>query len=433
MTTEAKKPLTQTMAVNEAKRCLQCTEAACNQGCPAGVDVRRFVGAIAAGDFIGAMKSLYEKNVLPLSCAHICPVEKQCVERCRHTDLNFPITINRLQEWVSRYAIERNLYFPAPSEENALRVAVVGAGPSGLAAAMKLRLNGCRVTVFERTDELGGMLRHCVPQFRLPREALNLETELIRRAGIEFRTGSPVTDPVALLEKGFDAVYLATGLWKSAWLNLESKAGEGVYEAIPFLADCVSGNSAANKYSLAGKRVVVVGGGSVAMDVSAQAVRLGARSVTLAMLESPAEMPAAPDEIDRAWADGVLFECRVMPLEVARDGERLRALRAVRIEWKQPGLIHPSSAAPVAGSEFALPADAIFYAVGQRPDAQAEALTASLDKARSLPKINDQSMMTSHPGIFAGGDMVSGGGSAAKAIADGMRAAEGILSYLHNK
>jgi len=420
------------MAVNEARRCLQCTSAECNQGCPAGVDVRRFVGAIATGDFIGAMKTLYEKNILPLSCAYICPVGKQCIERCRHTELNYPITINRLQEWLTRYAIEQKLYFPRPATENGRRVAVVGAGPSGLAAAMKLRLNGFRVTVFERSESLGGMLRHCVPPFRLPREALDLEIEIIRSTGIEFRTGAPVTDARALLKEGFEAVYLATGLWKSAGLNLETQPGKGVYEALPFLSDCAAGDGAAAKYDLAGKRVVVIGGGSVAADVSAHAVRLGARSVTLAMLESPAEMPAAPDEIDRAWADGVLFECRMLPLELAREGGRLKALKAVHIEWKQPGLIHPSNAIQIAGSEFALPADVIFYAIGQRPDAETQKLIEPLEKARALPKVDEKTMGASQPGLFAGGDLVTGGGSAAKAIADGMRAAEGMMAYLRS-
>jgi len=433
LASETRRTLTRVMAVNEARRCLQCTEAACNEGCPAGVDVRRFVGAIATGDFVGAMKALYEKNILPLSCAYICPVGKQCVERCRHTEINYPVTINRLQEWVTRYAIEQSLYFPKPVAENGRRVAVVGAGPSGLAAAMKLRLNGCCVTVFERTASLGGMLRHCVPPFRLPREALDLEIEIIRNSGIEFRTRHAVSDALALLKEGFEAVYLATGLWKSAGLNLEAHPGADVYEALPFLMDCATGDGAAAKYDLAGKRVVVIGGGSVAADVSAHAVRLGARSVTLVMLESPAEMPAAPDEIDRAWADGVLFECRVLPLEIARTGGRLKALKAVRIEWKQPGLIHPSNALKIAGSEFALPADALFYAVGQRPDAEAQKLIEPLDKERALPKFDEKTMGTSQPGLFAGGDLVTGGGSAAGAIADGMRAAEGILAYLREK
>ena len=416
------------MAVNEARRCLQCEEPPCNDGCPAGVDVRRFVGAIATGDFVEAIKTLYEKNVLPLSCAYICPAETQCIEKCRHTELNFPIMINRLQEWVSRYGIETDLYKLKPVPETGRRVAVIGAGPSGLAAAMKLRQQGCGVTVFERTTALGGMLRHCIPVFRLPREALDIEIEVIRKMGVEFKTKTLVTDAEHLLTDGFGAVYLATGLWQSASLDLTDEGSGGIHQALDFLRDCVTGEAA--RYDLEGKRVAIIGGGSVAMDVSANAVRLGARTVTLASLESPAEMPATPGEIDRAWSDGVIFESRVMPLQVMRRKDRVQGLSAVRIEWIEPGVIHPSNALKLAGTEFVLPADVVFVAVGQRPDADTEELIAALALSRGGPCVSEDAMMTSHPGIFAGGDLVNGGGTAAGAIAQGMRAAEGIMAYL---
>ncbi len=425
-----RKPLTIAMAINEAKRCLLCTEPACNEGCPAGVDVRRFVGAIATGDFVEAIKALYEKNVLPLSCAYICPVDKQCVERCSHTEINFPVMVDRLQQWVSRHAIEQNLYALRPAADNGRRVAVVGGGPSGLAAATELRLRGCSVTVFERTDSLGGMLRHCVPTFRLPREALDLEIEIIRRTGVEFKTGTPVTEADGLLEDGYDAVYLATGLWKSASLDLPGSNGPDVFEALPFLMDCASDGRTTQTYALAGKRVVIVGGGSVAMDVSACAVRLGARSVTLAALESPAEMPVVSDEIQRAWSDGVIFESRVMPLAILREEKGAKGLRLVRIEWREPGVIHPSNAVPIEAAEFTLPAWVIFFAVGQRPDEESNRLTQHLDMSQSLTAADNETLMTSREGLFAGGDLVRGGGTAAEAIADGKRAGKAIMSYL---
>ena len=416
------------MAVNEARRCLLCTEPPCNEGCPAGVDVRRFVGAVATGDFVEAIKALYEKNVLPLSCAYICPAERQCIERCRHTELNFPVMIHRVQEWVSRYALEGNIFRPKSEPDTGRRVAVIGGGPSGLAAAARLRQKGFRATIFERTDALGGMLRHCVPVFRLPREALDMELEVIRQMGVEFKTGTPVTDAGSLLNEGFEAAYIATGLWQSAPLDLQDGSGRGTHAALPFLSDCVSGDPAT--YGLGGKRVVIVGGGSVAMDVSANAVRLGARTVTLATLESPAEIPAAPDEIARAWSDGVIFESRVMPLRIVRDNGALKGLEAVRIEWREPGIIHPSNAVKLQGSEFVLPADVVFLAIGQRPDAQSEKLVSSPASSGPLPTVDDETMMTSRPGIFAGGDLVNGGGTAAQAIAEGVRAAEGMMSYL---
>ncbi len=429
--TPSRESYTETEAVNEARRCLQCTDPHCNQGCPAQVDVRKFVGSIATGNFPGAIRALKTCNALPLSCAFICPVERQCEERCRNSELNYPITIARLQRFISEYALDHDLLPREPGPPTGHRVAVIGAGPAGIAAAIELRLAGHAVTVFEARKGAGGMLSQAIPDDRLPPHVVARELKEMDALGAEVRLGEAVTDLDAVFDQGFDAVLLAIGCWSSARLPLESDGLQGIFGALEFLADAKDPDASSPEV---GKRVVVIGGGSVAMDAARTAYRLGAEQVEIASLESPQEMPGTREEIGHAWEMGVLFHSRVRPLRYAAHDGRVTGVDFIRIDWREPGVFTPDNAVDREDTEFHLPADTVIEAIGQRPDDAAEKLLTGLDCERGRLVVRRETMMTSREGVFAAGDiLIDGGTTVVRSVHDGRHAAAGIHAYLEQK
>lgn len=414
-------------AVNEAKRCLQCEDPYCNEGCPAEVDVRSFVAAVASSNLTAAARSLRQKNALPLACAMICPVERQCEERCRSSQLLAPISVARIQRYVAEQDIEHHLYQPPKADANGKRVAVVGAGPAGLAAAVELTARGYSVTVFERDAQPGGMLRNGIPEYRLPKDDLAKELDYVRELGFEVRCGEAVDGIEPLFEEGFDAVLLALGLWQSATPGVPGEELEGVHPAIEFLRACLDTPEGAALPMAMGERVLVIGGGSVAMDAACSALRRGARKAEIVCLESPVEMPGTREEIARAWEEGVIFHSRVKPLRILGEDGVVSGFEGIRIEWKVPGLYVPSNAIEMAGTEFRLDVDTVIMAIGQKADASAQRLTDGLDTERGRLKVDPETFMTSRPGVFAAGDIVlDGGTTAVRSIFQGKQAAAGI-------
>lgn len=415
-------------AVNEARRCLQCSDPHCNQGCPAQVDVRRFIGSMATGNFRGAIRALKMQNTLPLSCAYICPVENQCEEHCRHSDLNYPITISRLQRFVSEYALDHDLLKYEPGPPTGHRVAVVGAGPAGLAAASDLRLAGHDVTVFEARGEPGGMLTQTIPGDRLPADVVRREVAEILDLGVEIRAGQPITDIDALFGEGFEAVLLSVGLWSSSRLKIEGGDLDGIHGALELLQ---AGKGAEQNRPTVGGRVVVIGGGSVAMDAARMAYELGADQVEIASMEAPHEMPGTREEIGHAWESGAIFHSRVRPLRYTGSDGAVDGVDFIRIDWREPELFSPDNAVDRPGTEFHLPAEAVVEAIGQRPDESARKLLSGLDVEAGRLVVDRQTMMTSHEGVFAAGDiLIDGGTTVVRSVYEGKAAAAGISAYL---
>jgi len=425
----SRQPYTLVEAVNEAKRCLQCTEPYCNEGCPAQIDVRAFLNAVATGNFTAAARTLQEHNVLPLACAFICPVERQCEHKCRNSGLCAPIAVDRIQRFVAEQDIERGLYQPSISPSNGHRVAPVGAGPAGLSAAAELTQRGYTVVVFEKRSKPGGMLSGPIPSYRLPADAVERELAHLAKRGFQVEVGKRVESFDELFADGFEAVFLATGLWRSARLRIPGEELEGVHGALEFLEALAAGSS-----PKVGPRVLVIGGGSVAMDAACSAFRAGAKNVEIACLESPAEMPATREEIGRAWEEGVIFHNRVKPVRILGENGRVCGFEGVRIEWKEPGCYLPSNAKEIEGTEFRLWADTVLVAIGQTMDESAQALVRGLRMERGRVVVDGETWMTSRDGVFAGGDLALGGGATvAKSVCEGKRVGAAIDAYLQRR
>ncbi len=412
-------------AVIEASRCLMCDTPPCNAGCPAGVDVRRFVRKIRFGNFRGAARLIRESNVLVGICGRVCPQEMLCMEHCTRADLDTPIDIAGLQRFAGDVELGTLAPLPAVAEGRAGRIAVVGGGPAGLAAAVELRTAGLDVQILERDRSLGGVLSQGIPPFRLDRSFVESELEFVSRLGASVRLGRTETKPRALLSRGYDAVLIATGLWRPYTIGLPGEDLDGVFVASDVLREVSEGCRPA-----VGRRVVVIGGGNVAMDAATTALRLGAARVDVCCLEGRQEMPAFDSEIEHAQEEGVEFHTRTRPVRIVGEDGRVAGYEGIGIQWKEPGLLVPSNAEDVPGTEFRLVADSVIEAIGQGVLDRFEGVATD---DRGLITVDGESMATSVPGIFAAGDIVNGGATAVQAVAEGKRAVAGIIAYLDRR
>lgn len=409
-------------AVIEASRCLMCDAPPCNEGCPAGVDVRKFVRKIRFGNFRGAARLIRESNLLVGICGRVCPQEMLCMKNCVRAELDTPIDIAGLQRFAGDVEIGAVAPLSGIAAERPERVAVIGSGPAGLAAAAALRESGFAVEILEREGSLGGVLSRAIPPFRLDRAFVGSELEYVRRLGVEVSLGVEDANPAALLAGGYGAVLIATGLWRPYTVGLPGEDLEGVLIAAEFLGEVSEG-----RRPCVGGRVVVIGGGNVAMDAATTALRLGAERVHVCCLEGRDEMPAFDSEIERAQEEGIELHTRTRPVRIVGESGRVAGYEGIGIRWREPGLLVPSNAEDVPGTEFRLLADAVIEAIGQGVLDTFEGVETD---ERGLIVVDADSMATSVPGVFAAGDVVNGGATAVQAVAEGKKAAAGILAYL---
>jgi len=418
-------------AIQEAGRCLLCHDAPCNTGCGADTKPATFILKLRLGDIRGAVRSLRENNILAATCAQVCPTCRLCEEGCARSGIDQPIRIAELQAFLAEYERRENiqvLQAPAPGDR---KVAIIGSGPAGLSAAASLVLNGYRVVIYEKNREPGGLLRYGIPDYRLPRDLLDYEIGLVEKLGVRFECGrsiKTVEELEALLRDGYEAVFIATGCDEPYSLKVPGKNLEGVHLWDWFLGQGKS-ESGRRKLSKAvkGKRVVVVGGGSVAMDCAVTAKRLGAERVYTISLEAMEELPADVEEKTLAFQEGVRFRpnCRVTRI-VGADG-RVIGVRGVEIRWKKPGRFVPENAEDISGSAFSLPAEVVVEAIGAGLSDDLRALLAKLKSHKGgRPKLDGDTMRTSHPQIFAGGDLAGAGKTVAASVLDGKKAAGAI-------
>ncbi len=416
--------------IQMARTCLQCNDPACVGRCPAKVNIPGFVGHIAAGRFREAYETLRESNVLAAVCGYVCPAGILCEGGCINQHYDRAVPIRHLQRWVSRTAIEEGWTTePRPAAPaSGKRVAVLGAGPAGVAAAAMLASLGHEVTLFDASPSPGGVAAATIPADRLPETILRCEIEgvlqssgaVARRYGFQL---SPTITLDQVLAEGFDAALLAVGLTGSVPLPAAQRPS-GVVSALEFLAEVKRGARASGN-------VAVLGGGNTAMDAAVSAKRAGAADVAIIYRRSFAEMPAWPEERDRALREGVNFLILTQPLDYVAEDGRLTGVRVVRTRLGPAGGDGRRTPQPIAGAEHVLPADLAVEAIGQRASA---AVQQALPGVRFTPQglvwTREGAPETSRPGVFAAGDLVNGGATVVQAVAEGARAARAIDAWL---
>ncbi len=418
----------------EASRCLFCHDAPCTRSCPAEIDVAGFIRRLKEDNPAGAAQIIFQANVLGGSCGRVCPVEILCQEACSHTELSEPIRIGRLQAYAWSRGYDR-LDLPPSAGSTDRKVAVVGGGAAGLAAAAELARMGHQIEVFESGDAAGGVLRRGIPAYRLPDGVLASELRLIERLGVRFTWNKTIGRDLSLDDlrsAGFDAVFLAIGLGRSARVGLPGEDLEGVFWAPDLLHSFR--NDGRERQTLAesmGPKAVIIGGGNVAIDMACSLLRLGVEKVALVCLEGPGEMPAFPSEVRFALDEGVELHTRCRPLRITGDqAGRVSGLEGIGIEWKKPDCFLPDNAVSVAGTEFRLQASSVIEAIGQRVEEDVlKALKLEMTP-QGLIRIDRETGQTSNPMVFAAGDMATGGATVVQAVAGGKKAALAIHQYL---
>ncbi len=414
-----------------AKTCRQCNDPTCVTRCPAQVNIPRFVGHIAEGRFREAYETLREANVLAAVCGYVCPSETLCEAGCINQHYTAAVPIRHLQRWVGRKAVEEGWAAeprPAAAKERQA-VAVLGAGPAGVAAAATLASLGHSVTLFEAGSAPGGVAGGTIPADRLPDSIIRGEIEAVLASSgqVERRSGLRLSSAHTLdgvLAEGFDAALVALGLSRSVPLPRAARPASGVVSALEFLAGIKRGNTVSGS-------VLVLGGGNTAIDAALSAQRAGASDVAIVYRRSFAEMPAWPAERDRAIEAGINFLILTQPVDYVAEDGKLTGLKVVRTRLGAAGSDGRRSPQPIPGSEHVLPADLAVEAIGQRADPEVEGALEDLRfKASGVLWTRDDTLETSRPGVFAAGDIVNGGSTVVQAVAEGTRAARAIDAWL---
>ena len=430
-------------ALIEASRCIECAKPGCIVDCPVGVKVKEVIALICAGDYLAAAAKLREDNSLPAITGRVCPQENQCEGGCIVGKKGQPVAIGNLERFIADYErLSGKLGLPANAPATGKSVAIVGSGPAGLSAAGDLIQKGHRVRVFEALHELGGVLVYGIPEFRLPKNIVKGEVDNLRRMGVEFETnvvvGKSVTLDELMNDEHYDAVFVATGAGLPVFLGVPGEHFNGVYSANEFLTRVNLMRAYQIEeydepvYNCRDKDVIVVGGGNTAMDAVRTSRRLGARTATLVYRRSDAEMPARAEEVKHARQEGIEFCMLTNPVEFLGDEKGwLTGARCVRMELGEPDASGRRRPVAVKGSEFVLPASVAIIGVGTTANPLIQSTTPDLaTNKRNYIVADDTSMRTSKRGVFAGGDIVTGGATVILAMGAGRKAAASIHEYL---
>jgi glutamate synthase (NADPH/NADH) small chain len=431
----------QQQATVEARRCLKCKKRPCVSGCPVEIEIPDFVARVAEGRMDEAVAKLKEKNSLPAVCGRVCPQEDQCEKQCVLGVKGEPVAIGRLERFVADYDMKSGtMAVPERPRPTGKKVAVVGSGPAGLTVAGDLAKMGHEVTIFEALHKTGGVLVYGIPEFRLPKEIVRREVEYIEKLGVKvvpnFVVGKTRTVG-ELLGEGFNSVFIATGAGLPYFMSIPGENLNGVYSANEFLTRSnLMKAYLFPKYDTpikVGKRVAVVGGGNVAMDSARTAMRLGAESVYCVYRRSKAEMPARGEEIENALEEEMILMELTNPIRVVGDDKGwVKEIECIRMELGEPDASGRRRPVPVEGSEFRTQVDIVVMAIGQGPNPLVPTTTDGLKTTKWGNIIADESTgQTSLPGVFAGGDIVTGAATVILAMGAGRKSARAIDAYLH--
>ncbi len=427
-------------AVEEAKRCLQCKTPLCMRGCPVEVKIPGFLKYVAEGDFDSAIKEIKGDNALPAVCGRVCPQETQCEQACVLSNQGASVSIGRLERFVADYERMKGVEVPPAPEPAGKKVAVVGSGPAGLTAAADLARMGHSVTIFEALHETGGVLTYGIPEFRLPKEIVRAEVEYVKKLGVTILLDSVIgkLETVDDLLSDFDAVFLGTGAGLPSFLNIDGENLNGVYSANEFLTrvNLMKSYMFPDYDTLVkkGKRVVVVGGGNVAMDSARCALRLGAEEVTIVYRRGEEEMPARAEEIEHAKEEKIKFRLLTNPVRIIGDGKNwvthIECINMYLCEPDESGRCKPM---PLAGTEHKIEADVVIIAIGTSPNPLVPRTTKGLETTKHGTIISKEDGATTKKGVYAGGDAVTGSATVISAMGAGKKAARAIDEYLKSR
>jgi len=428
-------------AMDEARRCLNCRNPRCVAGCPVNVHIPDFIGKIARGDFDGAYRTITETNTLPAVCGRVCPQESQCEGKCVRGLKGESVAIGRLERFAADWhAAHAPAEQPQPPAGKGRRVAVIGSGPAGLTCAGDLAKRGYAVTVFEAFHKAGGVLVYGIPEFRLPKAVVEREIQELERLGVEVVTNAVVGRAISvdeLFQEGYEAVFIGSGAGLPRFLHIPGENLLGVYAANEYLTRINLMKAYRDDYETPikhHKRVAVVGGGNVAMDAARCARRMGAEQVYIVYRRSMEELPARQEEVHHAMAEGVIFRVLNKPVAVLGDDRgRVKALECVEMELGEPDESGRRRPVERPDSRFTLPVDAVIDAVGTTPNPLLRSTTPGLEADERGCLLVNEKGETSRPGVFAGGDAVTGAATVILAMGAGKTAAASIAAYLENR
>ena len=430
------------MAVEEARRCLDCKHSPCVNGCPVNVPIPEFIGKIVEGDFEGAYETITRENALPAICGRVCPQENQCEGKCVRGIKGEPVGIGRLERFVADYHMAKNEEVQPVAEKNGKKVAVVGCGPAGITCAGELIKKGYDVTIFEALHKAGGVLSYGIPEFRLPKDLVAKEIDTVVKLGVKIEKNVIVGRSITideLLEEGYGAVFVGSGAGLPRFLNIPGENLLGVYSANEFLTrvNLMKGYKFPETPTpvKVGKKVAVVGAGNVAMDAARTAKRLGAEEVYIVYRRSEEEAPARLEEIHHAKEEGIIFKFLNNPCAII-EGENgcVKGIEVVKQELGEPDESGRRSPKAIEGSNYVIDVESVIIAIGQSPNPLIRQTTPGLEVQKwGGIIVDEETMKTSKDGVYAGGDTVTGAATVILAMGAGKTAAKAIDEYLQNK
>ncbi|PID56017.1 glutamate synthase (NADPH), homotetrameric [candidate division KSB3 bacterium] len=431
------------LAMEEAMRCIQCPAPKCVKGCPVKVKIPDFIACIAQGDFQEAARVLHEDNALPAVCGRVCPQEEQCESLCILGARGEAVAIGHLERFAADYEREHgNIEIPEIPKSSGKKIAIIGAGPSGLTAAGDLAKQGHGVTIFEALHLAGGVLMYGIPEFRLPKEIVGVEIDALTRLGVKIETSAVVGKTYTideLFEIGFHAIYIANGAGLPKFMRIPGENLNGVYSANEYLTR----SNLMKAYEFPhydtpiarGRNVAVFGGGNVAMDAVRTALRLGAENAYLIYRRSEVEMPARNEEIEHAKEEGIQFHLLTNPTHILGDEQgRVKGVQCLKMELGEPDASGRRRPIPIEGSEFIVDVDTVIVAIGTGPNPLLAQSTPDLEmNTWGYIVTDDKTGATNKAGVFAGGDIVRGAATVILAMGDGRVAAKAIHDYVMSR
>ncbi len=429
-------------AVEEATRCIKCKNAKCMSGCPVSINIPGFIQKVMDRDFAGAFDIIGESSALPAICGRVCPQESQCEGKCIRGIKGEPISIGKLERFVADWARENGVEPKKAEEKNGKKVAVIGSGPAGLTCAGDLAKMGYEVKIFEALHEPGGVLTYGIPEFRLPKETVvAAEVENVRKLGVEIECnvviGKSTTIDQLLSDEGFDAIFIGSGAGLPKFMGIPGEQANGVFSANEFLTRNNLMKAFREDHDtpiVGGKKVVVVGGGNVAMDAARTALRLGAET-HIVYRRSEEELPARAEEVHHAKEEGIIFDLLTNPKEILVDDQGwVKGVECIRMELGEQDASGRRRPVEVPGSEFTIDADTVIMSLGTSPNPLIASTTEGLETNKWKCLVaEEENGKTTKEGVYAGGDAVTGAATVILAMEAGKKAAKGIDEYLSNK